>query len=533
MKMIFSRPWTDLYFKSRENRSVIDPDYTGHRGFKVGTIEKVFKRPDGKAVIRFITIRALEKHDGLQIEIPKLDKPFGFPVEFLQAGVKNKFFEISAGSTVDIILPKNSPLLKKGLEIFCSSSQAVKRKYTGGITKPGKLRITRPLEVALTLSKQHLIVRAVIKAQKEYEKETFVSIEVSENFTYAKDPAEIEKAALQTFEKLGGTPFILNSFTFNNPYKMFVPVSKLNQIRRQVVKEAEKKLEKIRDDLSESIKKKLLATYDVETQQNSSESVVKFSIKTDQLSNLSHLTPENAARVKEIILDISNEEIADLWTRIPGLEKIVGEGNVRLALPAITRSWEKYELKEKINRLLEKGYYKWQVSNLSGFEFLSTEATKTSRIKITSDWPIYVANRFAAQSLFALGCQKVALSPESSIENLKALSKLLDEKAEVIAYQDTPLFISESCPKAAVDGKCPPNSPCNFGEIKIESGKLGKFIIVSNNCRTVVVSEEPFGIFGKIRGLRMAGAVNFRVDFINRKYGPREIIETLKRLKLA
>jgi len=532
MKMIFSRPWTDLYFNSHENRKVIDTQFTGHRGIKVGIIEKVFKLPNGRVVIRFTTSRALEKHDGLQIEIPKIDKPFGFPVEFLYPDRKTKFFNASAGSKVDIILPKNSLLVKKGLDVFCSSSQAVKRKYSEGISKPGKLRIARPLEVTLTLSKQHLSVRVVIKAQREYERDTFVSQELSENFQYAKDPKEMETAAKKTFEKLGGTNFTLGSFVFNNPYKMFIPVSKLNQIRRLVLKEAEKKLEKLRGELSDGIKKKVLVQKDNAAKERDVNIEANISIKTDLLSSLGRLTSENSSQVKEIILDISKEETANLWTGIPAIEEIIGEGDVRLSLPPITRSWEKDELKKKIQKLLEKGYYKWQVSNLSGFEFLSPEQAKTSKIKLSADWQQYATNHVAAEALFELGCQNVTLSPENSVGNLKSLAGILGEKAEIIIFQDTPLFISESCPKAAVAGGCKGNPSCDFGEVKIESGKLGKFIITSNNCRTVVISEEPFEIFGKLKELKKAGVVNFRIDFVNRKYRPEEAIKTIKRLNL-
>jgi putative protease len=528
MKMIFSRPWTDLYFKERENKSVIDTEFTGHRGIKIGIIEKVFRRPDGRAVIRFLTSRALEKHDGLQIEIPKFEKPFGFPVEFLQPDRKTKFFNVSAGLMVDIVLPKNSPFIKKGLEVFCSSSQAVKRKYAVGISKPGKIRVTRKLDFTLTLSKHSLNVRAVIKASGNGEKDAFVSCETLENFPYAKDPAEMERSARETFEKLGGTQFTLNSFSFNNPYKLFVPVSKLNQIRRQVIKEASKKIEKMREEKAGGIKEKVLASSSGTVKETGKKKGSGIIIKADRLQSLGTLSPENAPGAKEIIVDISKEETADLWTGIPALEKIVGEGNLRLAIPPITRFWEREALKEKIQKLLEKGYYKWQVSNLSGFELLSHAQTKSSKIKLSADWPLYVTNHLSAKVLFELGCQKVTLAPENSIENLKSLAGILGERAEVIAYHDTPLFISESCPKAAIGGKCPRGSPCDFGEIKVESSKLGRFIIVSDNCRTTVVSEEPFEIFGRLKELERAGAVNFRVDFINRNYPPKKAIDVIK-----
>jgi putative protease len=140
----------------------------------------------------------------------------------------------------------------------------------------------------------------------------------------------------------------------------------------------------------------------------------------------------------------------------------------------------------------------------------------------------------SAKCLMDLGAKKVTLAPENSLSNLKTLAANLEQKAEVIVYQDTPLFISESCPKAAVSGKCSGKPNCNFGQIhgtrtiKIESEKLGKFIIVSSNCRTTVISEEPFNIIKKIPELKKSGAVNFRVDFVNRIYNPGEVAEVME-----
>ena len=80
IQTIFSRPWTELYTRSRGTKDVIDSDTVGHRGTPVGTVDMILEPPR----LRFRSSRAIEVHDGLQIDIPGEAKPFGFPVDDLR-----------------------------------------------------------------------------------------------------------------------------------------------------------------------------------------------------------------------------------------------------------------------------------------------------------------------------------------------------------------------------------------------------------------------------------------------------------------
>src|SRR5437899_1139928 len=73
MQSVFSRPWTRLFVHSHKDKEVADRDTVGHRGTLVGKVEGISGRP---ARLRFRTRRALERHDGLQIDLPVLGKPF-------------------------------------------------------------------------------------------------------------------------------------------------------------------------------------------------------------------------------------------------------------------------------------------------------------------------------------------------------------------------------------------------------------------------------------------------------------------------
>src|SRR5437870_7327193 len=83
LQTVFSRPWTKLFVQSFKDKEVADRDTVGHRGSPVGKVEAVAGAGTRGARLRFHTARALERHDGLQIDLPVLGKPFGSAVDRL------------------------------------------------------------------------------------------------------------------------------------------------------------------------------------------------------------------------------------------------------------------------------------------------------------------------------------------------------------------------------------------------------------------------------------------------------------------
>ena len=67
------------------DKEVADRDTVGHRGTLIGKVEAVADRE-----LRSRTPRPLEQHDGLQVDLPMLGKPFGFAVEHIWLVGKRK-----------------------------------------------------------------------------------------------------------------------------------------------------------------------------------------------------------------------------------------------------------------------------------------------------------------------------------------------------------------------------------------------------------------------------------------------------------
>src|SRR5262249_8180580 len=150
LQTVFSRPWTRLFVQSHQDKEVADRDTVGHRGALIGRVETV---KNGR--LRFRTRRALERHDGLQIDLPVLGKPFGFALERLWVLARNRSrnaIAAPAGALVEVSLPPDHPELPRGAPVYCSSSQAVKQKYRFHRPKPGAWRVRVPLSLHATLT---------------------------------------------------------------------------------------------------------------------------------------------------------------------------------------------------------------------------------------------------------------------------------------------------------------------------------------------------------------------------------------------
>lgn len=72
IKQIFSRPWCKFHFKGKD-KNVIEREFVGHRGLLIGKVEQA-----GKGRLTFHSKHKVARYDGIQIEIPGMEKPFGF-----------------------------------------------------------------------------------------------------------------------------------------------------------------------------------------------------------------------------------------------------------------------------------------------------------------------------------------------------------------------------------------------------------------------------------------------------------------------
>jgi putative protease len=525
LQSVFSRPWTHLFVESHKEKEVADRDTVGHRGTLVGHVEAVSGGPDGR--LRFRTQRALERHDGLQIDLPVLGKPFGFAVDRLwtvtpgRPAKRQEVFEVPAETLVEVGLPREHPEIPVGAPVYCSSSQAVKRKYRHASPKPGLHRTRKPVAVEMVLTVDELTAVGRIVGSRPGEPVLEVRRTLTGPFAPARDGTATEAAARGAFEKLGETRLSLASFSFSNDHNRFVPVSRLNQLRRELAAGLEQALN---TEQTERVAR-LQAEVSPPKPSAPEASALRWSVKVDRIGFLDAFEPEDWTGVEEVVIDIARDHPALLSERLEHWAGRLGRERIRLALPALTRHWEDRGLRHKIDQLRAAGWVKWEAANLSAWSYLGLDPLQPGRssLDLATDWSVYVINRLAAQALTRMGVSRFTLSPEDGLENVRSLLAEFGPRAVLIVYQDTPLFLAESCAYANLIGGCPGKANCRFESMEMVSSHGEKVTALDYHCRTIVLNQGPFCLSTRLRELRRAGAVQVRADFIYRAYDPLEV----------
>ncbi len=464
LKQIFARPWTKLHFQGK-NKSVIDETFVGHRGLLIGAVESVVNGD-----LTFRTTHAIERYDGIQIDIQGVERPFGFSAEKLYVN-KKSVFEVQKGQKVTIKLPQNTPFIKKGSAIYLASSTKVKGAYSYSKPKPREYINQVGIDVSVFIEKSLITACALDQ-----------TVCLSGEFSLAKQPEKVYANVENSFLKTADLPFKLKNLYLENKENLFVPVSILNELRRQLYMQI---------DVQSKMPK--MPTYTFKKIEGSKP---KWSLKTDQI----HLFKDiDLSNFDQIIIDL-NAELKETDFAFIEKEKIV------LALPAVMRPQDKW--KKMAQTFFDKGYHKWLIGNISGLAILPQKA------EVSFDNTIGVLNRQTAAYLFEQKIKGFTFSVEDCAQNIQKLAKEIPNTTLVV-YQDVPLFISANCVRQNSCEMC----SHQVQEDVIKNGK-DSFLMISKNCQTVVMRQTPFYIAPEAKQITPDF---YRLDFCNRLYEQKEV----------
>ena len=413
LETVFSRRTTRLYFDGTPSEPVIDPDSLGHLGAEIGVVKRVTKDPDGRAWLRFHTMRGLEKHDGLQFANPDGGKPFGMGIGVMRAAISRApVFSVPAGADVEILLPeaenRSAPslaaLLKPGMKIYCSASQAVRRMFPVPPFRPSDHLGGERIDVEVTLCESGMSA-SVAKFGAE--------CSISATLTPSRSPEKVEGAVRGAFSRLGGTGYSLGELSIRNPNLLFAPASMLNDLRRALVERLdEAKAERLESGISAAL--------------------------CDEPADCEHAAANRGVRRVKVRAGQSVPE-GD-WNEVI---IVMGEGGDRVATPVYTGEADFPKLRAEVKRLMRRGCVRWEASDLATLRMLRGLGVED----ITADWTLFAFNAHALRELSDMGVKRFVASPENSEENLAALAESGFD-VEILERQSTPLFISLTEPAA-------------------------------------------------------------------------------------
>ena len=545
LQTIFSRPWTRLYAGGRDTPAteIIDALAVGHRGAAIGEVHAVTRDPRGGRWLRFQSRRALEKHDGLQIDPPHGGKPFGFAVDALRrTGSTRQEIVLPAGTMVEVRLPDGElPAIPPGATIFCSASQAVRRRYQVQRPRPGDCRPAQPVRVQAVLRPEGLSLAATViedrsnecpeKGHREHREAqrtqmssirgVSAAITVPLALTPARQSGQTTAAIGRALARSGDTPWRVTALDVDDPQGLFVPASALNEARRQLFDALAVQHDAARQ-ARRSEARRIFAVGSEERQRRSAalpcehqpavaertggrrsvgaaDAPPRWTVKVD-LGGPVHAA---LASADEIVLHLGHLPSAEARERLDAWLAHVPRARLRLALPLITRQQEEESLRATVLALLSDGWRQWECAGLGGWQVLR-DATREP-LDLTADWSFYGLNHAARDGLAELGISRAVASPEDTEENIASLTVCGAPDVEVLVWQQTPLFLSETPPVAGEKAE-PPWTLVNRRGSRLITHRLDN--------RWVTVAEKPLCLAGHLPALRRNGVRWFRTDFL-------------------
>ena len=528
IRTVFSRETTSAYVTGKNNLSVkrdtdihqikatdiVNPSYPANMGLYAGEVIRSEKN--------HIVVRAeacIGVRDLLQVFDNVSAKPALLHVKTIKVNGK-RVFSVEVG---DIAVINSEQKIARGAKLYVVSSQKTKETFSQKI--PKKLTSAKiPVNLTIRIETDSIAVSGTVM-----------------QFTFNRDyPLKLEKSINRTtneedikgcFSRLGETPFELEIIQADISKGLFVPLSILNNIRREyfnVLLTAWQNERVLKcDEVKKWLKKKFITFGNLINEEKNlyhkiSEDEIRLSLKIDRLNYLDFVLTEKIYKLYIVLTDKTisclqkNDDIVD--TLFKEKEKVV------FSLPVIMRDvgngLETYNYFEKsVHALIKRGFRQFQISNLGAMGLFGG-----ADVILYADYPLYSLNPLSVIKQRKLGFKRQTLSPEDGVENLKTL---LSDNTDLILYQDIPLFTSEACVWANMKSACPGIDRCDFEKMVLKNEYGDRFTAINEACRTVVINESPFSIIHLIQTFLETGQKDYRIDLCYRDYTSETISDLL------
>ncbi len=486
LKQIFNRRFTKGYLLGEQGKRWMSFSKPNNRGRMIGRVVNYNKR---KRKVQVQLEDVLSKGDGIEIHSGRGDG-FGTIIEDIIVQGKNVeqayredvaefFFKFPVKSDNYVYKTSDLQLLQKAQLTYNKEENKIIPLY-------GKFKgeLGSSIEISLWDNRGNFVS----------EKGEGIPTKAS------KTPTSKERIQEQ-LTKLGGTPYELDKLDIEWDDGLFIPVSELNQLRRDAVG----KLDLIRKNFhnrryadADMAEKRMLYLVDNETVKKQK---VRVSVKVQNIKQLKTVLKFPVNRVYYSDFD-SIQEALELSKNhsiqvIPNTLRIMHNEQIDI-------------IKEKINHL--KDACNILVSDLGMFNMLR----KIKDFEIITDFGFNVFNNVTVKFLQEMGAKEVTLSPELTLKQMESIVKRSTIPCEAIIHGHIPLMIMKYCPLSTIIGCTDSHSCtiCRSGKFGLKDRKGIIFPLLTNpNCKVEVLNSKKLCMIEHIEELIKANLTNLRIQF--------------------
>lgn len=349
-------------------------------------------------------------------------------------------------------------------------------------------KLNDKLKKSYSLNSRKQTVKAIVKA--EINKPLYIKITAQngifiEHFgditeKAQKQPITNEKLLLQ-LSKTGNTPFNIVFDKSIIDENIYIPISSINNFRREAIKKLENKI------IESYNKNNISASMGLINSSKFKEEITEKEI-TVQIQNKFQFDEIIKYNIKRIYMEFNNSIFNDIEYYIKECHK--KEIEYFVALPRIYR--------HNYDNYFEDNIKKLENTDIDGYLIRNFSNIKTNK-KIAYDYTFNILN-IASVSYLNTMADYLTLSPELNISELKELSF---NKTEILAYGKITLMTTHQCPVGLYDGNKKEKRYCSLKNnkdiyyLKDKKNILFPVITDCNSCTAFILNNSPIFILNK------------------------------------
>ena len=494
LNQVYSRGLGAHFIKGTNHQTVVEGRAPRHRGVRAGCVARV----EADHVVVECEV-ALKPGDGIVFDAADWRSPEepeeGGRIYEVRAR-RDGNVELAFGNGVvdhtrirpgDLVWRTHDPALAAWVKPFLDPAAPVHRQP---VSVKVEARAGQPLRTAWTLT------NAPRANGLGVEVESAATLEPARNRSLSVDVLR------EQFGRLGATPYELGDVTLDSEDATFVPLSQLNDIRREAVEKLQAlqtsaRSVEVRDPIA--CLAQLLSAAPAPTP-----------VIAPQLHLLVRTPEQLGAAIAQSPATITLDYL-DLYGLRPSVERVRSGGiAVRVASPRILKPGEARIVDFLVNLECEI------LVRATGI--LHTLRAKPART-LTGDFSLNAANSIAARRYLTMGLKRLTPTHDLNAAQIAELARAVGGGAiEAIAYQHLPVFHTEHCvfcrflSTGTSYKDC--GRPCERHKVELRDREGRAHPVMADvGCRNTVFGAEAQEASAHLEGWRNAGIRHFRLEF--------------------
>ncbi len=503
LEQVYSRGLGPFFLTGTNHQAVVEGRAPRHRGVRIASVVHVGEEHLVVAPSEAHRIAPLKPGDGLVFDAADWRSPQEreeggrvYEVRTLRDGrlelrFGNGAVDFSRIQMGDVVWRTNDPALDKLVSEFVAPPAPVQRQLVDIAIEAS---VGRPLRTRWTLASKP---------------EVSVTVATPAPLGEAERSVLTEAQLREQFGRLGPTPYELGQVTVQLSGRPFVPVSVLNQLRREAVEllQARQAMPPAASPEVDLADPRLLSQLRPARVVPTAEAVV-----TPRLHLLVR-TPEQLNAALSAQPDSITLDYLDLYGLWPSLERVKASGiAVRVASPRVLKPGE-----EKIGEFLLRLDCPLLIRAAGLLDALRERAAHP----LTGDFSLNAANTLSAQALLDLGLARLTPAYDLNAAQVTALAKAVGaSRVEAVVYQHLPVFHTEHCvfcrflSSGTSYKDC--GRPCEHHRVAVQdpTGRVHP-VMADVGCRNTVFGAEAQQAAAYLHQWRQAGITDFRLEFVH------------------